>query len=105
LKTAYAEGGPNSEISQENYIKGLREAQDGILSNLESLNDLDETMMHYYGDTLDMAMDEISKYIDHMDHLTEVLDHYQSLMEVLGKETDYETMGIILEGKAKTLED
>jgi hypothetical protein len=62
-------------------------------------------MMHYYGDTLDMAMDEISKYIDHMDHLTEVLDHYQSLMEVLGKETDYETMGIILEGKAKTLED
>jgi hypothetical protein len=83
----------------------LREAQDGMLSNLESLNDLDKTMMHYYGETLSMAAEELANYVDHMEHLTEVLDHYQSLMEIMGKSTDYETMGLVLEGKAKALSD
>lgn len=101
LEEAYAKG----EISQAAYVEGMREAQDGMLSNLESLNELDETMMHYYGETLAMAADEIAKYTDHMEHLTEVLDHYQSLMEIMGKSTDYEAMGIVLEGKAKALGD
>ena len=101
LKEAYA----NGEISQTAYVEGLREAQDGMLSNLESLNDLDKTMMHYYGETLSMAAEELSNYVDHMEHLTEVLDHYQSLMEIMGKSTDYETMGLVLEGKAKALSD
>ena len=101
LKEAYA----NGEISQAAYIEGLREAQDEMLSNLESLNDLDETMMHYYGETLSMAAEELAKYTDHMEHLTEVLDHYQSLMEIMGKSTDYEAMGLVLEGKAKALGD
>lgn len=101
LKEAYA----NGEISQTAYVEGLREAQDGMLSNLESLNDLDKTMMHYYGETLSMAAEELANYVDHMEHLTEVLDHYQSLMEIMGKSTDYETMGLVLEGKAKALSD
>lgn len=101
LKEAYA----NGEISQAAYIEGLREARDEMLSNLESLNDLDETMMHYYGETLSMAAEELANYVDHMEHLTEVLDHYQSLMEIMGKSTDYETMGLVLEGKAKALSD
>lgn len=101
LEEAYAKG----EISQAAYVEGMREAQDGMLSNLESLNELDKTMMHYYGETLAMAADEIAKYTDHMEHLTEVLDHYQSLMEIMGKSTDYEAMGIVLEGKAKALGD
>lgn len=101
LKEAYA----NGEISQTAYVEGLREAQDGMLSNLESLNDLDKTMMHYYGETLSMAAEELANYVDHMEHLTEVLDHYQSLMEIMGKSTNYETMGLVLEGKAKALSD
>jgi len=40
-----------------------------------------------------------------MEHQTEVLEHYQSLMEILGKETDYNGLGIILEGQAKTIEN
>ena len=101
LKEAYA----NGEISQAAYVEGLREARDEMLSNLESLNDLDETMIHYYGETLSMAAEELAKYTDHMEHLTKVLDHYQSLMEIMGKSTDYEAMGLVLEGKAKALGD
>jgi hypothetical protein len=61
--------------------------------------------MEYYGNTLDMAAEEIAKYTDRMDHQTAVLDHYSSLLEIMGKSNDYKSMGKVLEGKAKTLED
>ena len=101
LKDSYDKG----EISQADYVEGLREAQDGIISNLSSLNELDKTMMKYYGDTLNMAIDEVAKYTDHMDHLNEVLEHYQSLMDIMGKSADYKTIGTILEARAKVLGD
>ena len=101
LEDAYAKG----EISQSAFVEGMREAQDGILSNLRSLNELDSAMMRYYGETLAAAGEEIAKYVDQMDHLTTVLDHYQSLMEIMGKSTDYESIGVILEGKVKVLSD
>mgnify|MGYP003622429764 CR=1 FL=1 len=36
-------------------------------------------MLEYYGNTIDLANDELSKYTDHMEHLTSVLDHYRSV--------------------------
>lgn len=101
LEEDYAAG----KISQADYIQGLQDTQDGIISNLESLNDLDSAMVEYYGDTLNMAIEEIAKYTDQMDHLVGVLDHYQSLMEIMGKENNYAAMGVVLEGRAKLLED
>ena len=101
LERAYAAG----EISQAAYVEGLREVQEGTLNNLQALNDLDKSMMEYYGNTLAMAGEEIAKYTDRMEHQTSVLDHYQSLMETMGKSTDYKTMGKVLEGKAKTIGD
>ena len=101
LEENYAAG----KISQASYIEGLQDVQDNIISNLESLNDLDDAMMEYYGNTLDMAIEEIAKYTDQMDHLVSILDHYQSLMEIMGKENNYAAIGVILEGRAKLLED
>jgi hypothetical protein len=37
------------------------------------MNDLDDEMMHYYGDTLSEANDELSKYTEHLNSLTSVL--------------------------------
>jgi hypothetical protein len=62
-------------------------------------------MMHYYGDTLDAASEELSTFTDHMEHLTGVFDHYTSLMEILGKQKDYTAMGNFLGGKADTIKD
>ena len=101
LNQAYAAG----EISEALYQEGLEEVRAGIRDNLSSLVDLDNTMKAYYGETLSMAQDELAKYTDRMEHQTEVLEHYQSLMETLGKETDYNSLGIILEGQAKTIEN
>lgn len=101
LNDAYEAG----EISQADYIDGLKEARDGMYDQLESLVDLDNEMMHYYEDTLSAATAELDDFTDHLEHLTEVFDHYTSLLELLGKEKDYGAMGDFLSGKATVLRD
>ena len=98
LNNAYA----NGEISQENYIKGLQDVYDNTLDNLNALQDLDKEMLEYYGNTIDLANDELSKYTDHMEHLTSVLDHYRSIITLLGKDKDYDKVLSVLNGTAQT---
>lgn len=104
-KEALDESYRNGEISQEAYIEGLKEVREGYYDNLEALIELDKAMMHYYGDTLDAASEELSTFTDHMEHLTSIFDHYISLMEILGKQKDYDAMGNFLSGKADTIRD
>ena len=98
LNNAYA----NGEISQENYIEGLQDVYDNTLDNLNALQDLDKEMLEYYGNTINLANDELSKYTDHMEHLTSVLDHYRSIITLLGKDKDYDKVLSILNGTAQT---
>lgn len=98
LNNAYA----NGEISQENYIEGLQDIYDNTLDNLNALQDLDKEMLEYYGNTIDLANDELSKYTDHMEHLTSVLDHYRSIITLLGKDKDYNKVLSVLNGTAQT---
>jgi hypothetical protein len=69
------------------------------------MKEFDEAMKSYYGDTLDMANEEIKKYTDHMEHSVSVLDHYSSLLDIFGESTDYKKMGTILKGQADVLGD
>jgi len=57
-------------------------------------------MLEYYGNTIDLANDELSKYTDHMEHLTSVLDHYRSIITLLGKDKDYDKVLLVLNGTA-----
>lgn len=98
LNNAYS----NGEISQENYIEGLQDVYDNTLDNLNALQDLDKEMLEYYGNTIDLANDELSKYTDHMEHLTSVLDHYRSIIALLGKDKDYDKVLSVLNGTAQT---
>lgn len=98
LNDAYS----NGEISQENYIEGLQDVYDNTLDNLNALQDLDKEMLEYYGNTIDLANDELSKYIDHMEHLISVLDHYRSIITLLGKDKDYDKVLSVLNGTAQT---
>ena len=101
LKTAYE----NNKISEPDYIQGLKDANSNILENLQNLQELDDAMMNYYSDTLAAANEEISKYTELMEHQASVLDHYLSLVTLLGKETDYEKIGVVLEGQAAVAEN
>ena len=101
LDSSFATG----RISQADYVEGLREVSDGIYENLEALNDLDKTMMEYYGNTLAAANEELDKFIERMSHSAGILEHYSSIMDLLGKSSDYKTMGVILEGQADVAEN
>lgn len=94
-----------SGISQADYIAGLQEQLDSLYDNLEALQDLDNQMMEYYGNTLNKASEELSKYTNQMDHLISVLEHYQKVLELTGKGQDYEAMDKVLQGQSKTLKN
>lgn len=98
LENSYA----NGEITQADYVNGLQDAYDNIIDNLGAVQDLDKQMLEYYGNTLDLAEDELSKYTDQMEHLTSVLDHYRSILSLLGRDTDYAKVLTVLEGNAQT---
>ena len=101
LESAYAAG----DISQEAYVDGLKQSYDGILDNLEALQNLDKEMMHYYEDTLVAGQEELAHYTDSMEHLTSVLDHYHNLIVMINGEYDYDSIGTVLEGKASTIKN
>lgn len=89
------------EISMSGYIDAMQANYDGILSQLEALQDLDKQTLEYYGNTLALAQNELDKYTSKMDHLTNILDHYKSILSLLGKETDYDSINAVLGGKAQ----
>ena len=101
LHKAYA----NGEITEAAYQEGLKEIRSNIRDNLSSLLELDKAMMEYYGETLAMAQEELAKYTNRMQQQTEVLQHYGNMMEILGKQLDYNSMGVILQGQVDTIEN
>jgi hypothetical protein len=104
-RDALTESYKNGEISQSQFVEGLQELEDLAYDNAEAIQELDTTMIHYYGDTLEAAADELSKYTDLMEQHVEVLEHYSNIMDIIGKSTDYEAMGVILEGQAEAAEN
>jgi chromosome segregation ATPase len=92
LREAYA----NGEITETDYYAGLEETRNAIYEQMEALNTLDKEMQNYYGDTLVKAGEEIGKYTDKIENLSGVLDHYQSLLTLIGKENDFQSMGVVL---------
>ncbi len=92
-------------INDADYYEQLETITAELYENLQALNELDKAMMHYYADTLAAMGEELDKVTKKMENQSKVLDHYKSLMAAFGKETDYKSIGIILEGQSKLLAD
>ena len=88
-------------INQEQFVQSLAELQTEIYDNLNNINELDKTMIDYYGETLAAAGEELSKFTDLMDHHVSVLDHYSSLLEIMGKSKDWERMKTVLSAQVE----
>ena len=93
------------EISQANYVEGLKNAETDIRSILGELNSIDKEMWTAYESTLDEASAELEDHVDHIEHLSSVFDHYLNLMDIFGKTKDYESMNDFLSGKAQVTRD
>lgn len=98
LVEAYEKG----EISQADYVEGMKDMRSGILESLSSLIELDKEMIHYYEDTLDAAADELSSFTDQLEHSTSILEHFQNMLGLIGRGNDFESIGKILEGQLST---
>lgn len=98
LNRAHAAG----EITDAAYHEGLSEIKNQYYDNIEALIELDKQMKAYYGETLDAANEELSKYTEQMEHQTSVLEHYQTLLELMGKQNDYKMIGKVLQGQVET---
>ena len=90
-------------ISPEKFIEGLNQIQQGAMNAAAALYELDQQMIEYYGNALNMAREEIDIYTDRMEHCTSVLEHYLSLLELMGQQQDYRSRGVILAGRVETL--
>lgn len=101
ITAAYAAG----EISQADYVEGMKESYSAILDNLTVLNDLDKEMLHYYEDTLAAASEELAYYTDQMEHLTNVLDHYRNIVKLVNGEYDYKSINTILTARTETIKN
>ena len=90
-------------ISMDAYKEGLREAQSATVANLEALREQKIQMQDYYGNVMDMALEEIALYVDEMEELNSVLDHYSNILELVGKQEDYASKKKVLNARATNL--
>lgn len=93
----------NGEIGLPQYKQGLADMMGMTIENLESLQDLKESMQDFYGDVMEKALEEIAIYTDSMENLNSVLDHYSNILELVGKQDDYASKNKVLSSKAKNL--
>ena len=101
----YEAGLAQRSISDAAYVENLKTVYNGLIENLSALNELDNTMMAYYGETVTAAVEEIDVYTERMAHHTTVLEHYNKLLGIIGEENNYKAIGVVLEGQAKTAEN
>lgn len=101
LQEAYAAG----EITQADYVDGLKDIYNQIYDNLEAFDDLDEQMREYYTNTLAKMNEELDKYISKMKYLTELTDHYKSVITLISGENDYERLGLIYAAAGQTAQN
>ena len=97
LDAKYAAG----ELTQADYQAGLNRIFDDTMNNIDAITELDKSMLSYYGETLAAANEELGKYTERMEHHNSVLNHYKNLLGIIGEESDFESMGVILEGSAQ----
>ena len=90
-------------MSDADFKAGLDELFNQTMNDIGALQELDETMLNYYGETLAAASDELAVYTERMAHHNSVLDHYKNLLSIIGEETNYKSLDIILKGQARVL--
>ena len=83
------------------YEELQRKEQDNDLELLDLRNQIQAKTLETY----EAADEALEKYNDKLEHHTKTLGHYKDLLVLTGRETDYDNLGIVLEGEASVLKD
>lgn len=93
------------EADHDKINDQIRDYRDAMIDALETLQDLEEEMEHAYADALDEAGQELDKYTSQLENMNSTLQHFIDIMGLMGKETNYDTIGKILEGQISNYKD
>lgn len=95
LYEAYYQG----TISLDQFAQTVQDSIPEILSTMEELMSVDEEMMEYYSQTFDAAEEKFTEYLDFIDGGTAKLDHLRNMLSLIGKEQNYDMLGVVLESQ------
>lgn len=95
----------NGDINKQQYLEGLEDLSSRVMENENAMRELDNTMMHYYGDTLAAAGERLGRFTALQEHHTSVLDHYTSALELMGKAADPSNMTEIIKAQKNVAEN
>lgn len=86
LDAKYASG----ELTQADYVEGLKDINGQILDNLSTLEELRKEIQEAYGNALDLATEKIDNHTEKMENASSAMQSYISIMGLLGQGIDYE---------------
>ena len=89
----------SGQISQEDYVQTIKDAQDGLYGCVDALLEINEEMREYYKNVLSKVKDEMSRITNEMDHQLNTVQHLTNVLSLLGRQTDYEAIGKILDAQ------
>ena len=92
----------NGKISQSDYVEGLQLFRDTAYENIESIVELKKQMEEYYGNTLDKAIEKLSKYTNQMEQSNSVLEHYYNILTLTNAIPNYGAMDTLLKSQKET---
>lgn len=95
----------NNGMDSAVFFEGAKELISNGLGNIKDILSADADMLNMYGDALDKANEEVSRWTDLIDAGTSKLDHFKELSSLLRKDEDNKWMNTILSAQQKTLND
>lgn len=82
----------DGKITQADYIEGLQQLQESSLEYASAIEEVKKQMEEAYGNTLELAQDEMDKHNDALEHSSNLISSYISIMQLLGKGPNYEKL-------------
>ena len=95
------------QYSDAGWLEALDAEEDALYNTIDALWELDDTMIHYYEETLSNANEKLNQYMTKMEDCTAVLEHYKNIMELIGKVDAeyYKNRDKILKAQQKTAQN
>lgn len=80
------------DLNDSDFVEGLKDVRDQVFDTLGSINDLQNTIAEWYGQTLDKAEEELDKYTNKISHSRDVMQTYIEMQQLMGKGADYRAL-------------
>ena len=89
----------NGKMSVKDFTDAMKEIEDSMQSTAESLLDLDTAMKEFYGNTLKLGEDEMSKFTDAISHSMNMMEKYLTILDYITDGQHFAQTAQVLNGE------